>query len=115
MNNRTYDVLLARLRNGCADLNEFLYNSKKRDNPYCTHCPGTNETVEHYVLHCPHYVDVRLTLYNKLNSINIISNEEILQILLTGGHFLDKIRLKVLRLFIELIYDSKRFEYLDRN
>ena len=38
LNNRTFDVLLARFRSGCVDLNDFLFNIKKRDSPYCDYC-----------------------------------------------------------------------------
>ena len=110
LNNRANDVLLARLRNGCADLNEFLYNIKKRDDPFCNHCVGVNETVEHFVLHCKNYEHQRLNLYNRLNSLNINPIEVNLQLLLTGGLYVEGKRLKILRFFVHFVQQSKRFD-----
>ena len=110
LNNRAYDVLLARFRNGCADLNEFLYKIKKRDNPYCNNCIGVSESIEHFVLHCKTYENARLDLYNKLTCLKIKSNEVNLQILLTGGQFADKKRTKILKIFVDFVKQSKRFD-----
>ena len=110
LNNRSYDVLLARLRSGCVDLNNYLYNIKKRDNPFCNHCVGETETVEHFVLHCQYYNSARSSLINKLSCLDINPVNLDLQILLTGGLFSDKIRIKILQIFIEFIKESKRLD-----
>ena len=111
MNNRAYDVLLARFRNGCADLNEFLFKIKKRNNPFCNNCVGVSETIEHFVLHCKSYEYPRMDLYNKLTHLKINSNQVNLQILLTGGPFDDKKRIKILRNFVEYVKQTKRFAF----
>ena len=72
MNNRRYDVLLARLRSGCVDLNNDLFTIKKRDNPFCDYCANDRETVEHYALHCQKYNDIRITLFNVIKALNTI-------------------------------------------
>ena len=110
LNNRAYDVLIARYRNGCADLNEFLYNIKKRDDPFCNHCVGVNESVEHFVLHCGSYDHSRRSHYNKLNCLKINYNEVNLQLLLTGGLYADGKRLKILRFFVEFVKQTNRFD-----
>ena len=46
LNNRRYDVLLARLRSGCVDLNNYMFTIKKRENPFSDYCPNDRETVE---------------------------------------------------------------------
>ena len=110
LNNRKLDVLLARFRCGCVDLNEFLFNIKQRDSPYCDHCTNERETVEHYVLQCQNHRNVRVALINKLRTLNVGPNDINLQILLTGGSFSLNKRLTILNLFIEFVKDSKRFE-----
>ena len=74
MNNRRYDVLLARLRSGCVDLNNYLFTIKKRDNPFCDYCANDRETVEHYALHCQKYNDIRLNLFNEIKTLNVNQN-----------------------------------------
>ena len=110
LNNRSYDVLLARFRSGCVDLNYFLFNIKKRDNPFCDHCVGEKETVEHFVLQCPYYNGARSTLISKLNCLNINPVNVNLQTLLTGGSFSNKIRIKILQSFIDYIKESGRLD-----
>ena len=110
LNNRAFDVLLARLRCGCADLNEFLFNIKKRYSPYCDHCANERETVEHFALQCQNNTNARETLVNKLITLNVGPTDVNLQILLTGGPFSLKKRLKILTLFMEFIKESKRFD-----
>ena len=110
LNNRSYDVLLARFRSGCVDLNYFLFNIKKRDNPFCDHCLGEKETVEHFVLQCQYYNAARSNLINNLNSLDINPINFDLQTLLTGGLFSNKIRIKILLFFIEFIKESERLD-----
>ncbi|KAG2346608.1 hypothetical protein BDR05DRAFT_878287, partial [Suillus weaverae] len=33
----------------------YLHRIKKEPSPHCSHCPGTDETVPHYLLNCPRY------------------------------------------------------------
>ena len=110
MNNRRYDVLLARLRSGCIDLNNYLFTIKKRDNPFCDYCTNDRETVEHYALHCQKYNDIRITFFNEIKALNVTQNTIDLQTLLSGGNGTHNLRIRILNLFILFIKDSKRFQ-----
>ena len=93
-----------------ADLNEFLFNIKKKDSPYCDHCTNERETVEHFALLCQNYTNARVALVNKLISLNVGPTDVNLQTLLTGGQFSQKKRLRILTLFMEFVKESKRFD-----
>ena len=110
LNNRRYDVLLARLRSGCVDLNDYLFTIKKRDNPYCDHCPNVRETVEHFALHCQNFNNIREILFTNLGTLNVSPDTIGLRTLLDGGDGPYKLRLKILNLFVDFIKESKRFD-----
>jgi len=64
---RNQSSLLTQLRTGHIPLNEILYRIKRSDTPNCPHCQnGIRETIHHYLLACPHYVEARRTLQTKL-------------------------------------------------
>ncbi|KAG2108753.1 uncharacterized protein F5147DRAFT_836967 [Suillus discolor] len=54
------------LRSQHAPLNHHLHRIGKHPTPCCPHCPGTNETVAHYLLDCPHYRGERHILVSAL-------------------------------------------------
>ena len=110
LNNRRYDVLLARLRSGCVDLNNYLSTIKIRDNPFCDYCANNRKTVEHYVLHCAKYDNIRLTLFNDVNMLNVTHDIIDLQTLLNGGDRPYKLRLKILNIFLDFIKVYERFK-----
>ena len=69
--------LITRLRLGLSHLrfHKLTHNFQDTLNPTCS-C-GTVETTIHNLLHCPNFSNERLTLFNKLQSIdeNILSKE----------------------------------------
>jgi hypothetical protein len=55
--------MLNQLRSNHVALNFYLYRIKKREDPYCEHCPDARETVWHFLFECPeHREPRRLTL-----------------------------------------------------
>ena len=110
LNNRSYDVLLARLRSGCTDLNDHLYRLKLETSPFCKFCKTETETIEHYIFHCPKYENYRVVLIDELGKFNINQNEINLQLLLTGGDGTNRTRLKILRIFVNYVRLTKRFD-----
>ena len=110
LNDRSYDVLLARLRNGCTDLNDHLYRLKLETSPFCKFCKTEIETIEHYIFHCPKYDNYRTILIEDLGKLNINQNEINLQLLLTGGDGSNRIRLKILRNFVNYVRLTERFD-----
>ena len=81
-------ILITRLRLGLNHLpfHKFKHSFQDTLNPVCN-C-GTVETIIHHPLHCPCFLDKRLTLVNKLQSIdeNILSTDDsnISKVLLFG-------------------------------
>ncbi|KAG2757243.1 hypothetical protein P692DRAFT_20712694 [Suillus brevipes Sb2] len=47
--------LLICLRSHHAPLNSHLHRISKAEHPYCPHCPDQEETVQHFLIACPHY------------------------------------------------------------
>ena len=50
----------ARLRFNRSRLNQSLHKRKRSATDKCPSCPQSIETVEHVLLHCPHYARIRL-------------------------------------------------------
>ena len=50
---RQGQILHARLRLKCSNLKQDLVNNHLEEDPTCPNCRNVNETVEHYLLHCP--------------------------------------------------------------
>ena len=73
--NRKEQLLHTRLRLGMSDLNYDLYNRHLRNNTNCA-CGFENENVEHYLLNCPSYINVRVntidTLPIELRTVQIL-------------------------------------------
>ena len=109
-NKRSYDVLLARFRSGCTDLNEHLYKIKLETSPFCKFCTNETETMEHYIFNCTKYDNHRTKLVEELAKLNIDQNRINLHLLLTGGEGSRKDRLKILRIFINFVKLTERFD-----
>ena len=110
LNKRSYDVLLARLRSGCTDLNDHLYKTKLEPSPLCKFCKTETESVEHYIFHCTKYDNHRKVLFDELAKLNIDQTKTNLQLLLTGGVGLKKDRLNILRIFMNYVKLTERFD-----
>ena len=82
--------LLTRLRLGLSHLNQHKFNHNFQDclNPLCS-CSLEAESVSHFFLHCHYYSNIRLTLLNELQSIdiNLLNQEDdlVLEVLLFGS------------------------------
>lgn len=55
--------ILTQARTGKISLEAYLYNIGRADTPYCSHCPGTRETVRHVLIDCPQYQNLRDGVY----------------------------------------------------
>ena len=76
LGNRKLNVILARIRMECSELNSHLFANHVIPNPLCQ-C-GEVETVTHYFLECPVYTLHRLRLANQLSLLDIDFTVEIL-------------------------------------
>jgi len=56
-------ALLIQLRTGHVPLAKHLHHIGKADSPICLCCREREETVEHYLIHCPAHSAARWTLY----------------------------------------------------
>jgi len=58
--------LLIQLRTGHIGLNKHLFRINRSDSPDCEHCPGTQESVHHFIMECPRYLHQRHKLRRAL-------------------------------------------------
>ena len=85
--------LLTRLRLDLSHFREHKFKLNFQDclNPLCP-CGNEFENATHYLLHCPTYTNKRLTLLNKIKSINcsilVPSDAAVTKILLFGDNTL---------------------------
>ena len=110
VNKRSHDVILARLRSGCIQLNDHLHKINQIDSPICNFCTNERETVDHFIFECHEYSEFREILFNELAELNITQDEINSHLLLTGGDRENKSRLKILRKFMNYVKSTKRFE-----
>ena len=73
---RKLNIILARIRMKCSELNHHLFTMSIIDNPLCT-C-GRNETTNHFFIECPQYHLHRVVLMENLTQININYNSDTL-------------------------------------
>ena len=64
---RISTVLRCRLRHGHCALNGFLASIHVSDSTLCPKCDDSEETVEHFLLDCPHYHSARQRLLTSLS------------------------------------------------
>ena len=107
--------LLTRLRLGLSHLREhmFKYSFHGCLNPLCL-CGNESETSTHYLLHCLAYTNERMTLLNKIKSINCSilesSDTAVTKILLfVDNTFSDSSNTFILNSTIEYIISTQRF------
>ena len=60
--------LITQMRIGHIPLNKYLYRFKRVDSPRCPACGEAEETVEHFLLHCPAYAHERWALEKAIKS-----------------------------------------------
>ena len=59
---RAHHTAIFRLRTHHAPLNAHLHRIKKEHPAKCVYCPDSDETVEHFLFHCPLYDNIRTRL-----------------------------------------------------
>ena len=107
--------LLTRLRLGLSHLNQHKFNHNFQDclNPLCS-CSLEVESVFHFFLHCHYYPNIRSTLLNKLQSIdiNLLNQEDniVVDVLLYGStKFNNNQNFRLLISSLHYILKSERF------
>ena len=108
--------LITRLRLGLSHLTEQKFKHGFLDtlNPLCS-CGNDAESTEHFLLHCPQFVNERRTLLSTLGNFNYSSlgnNSNVLtQTLLFGNTLLSPSdNSEILKATIDFILSTKRFD-----
>ena len=108
--------LITRLRLGLSHLREHKFKHGFQDtlNPLCS-CGNNVESTEHFLLHCPQFVNQRSTLLSTLGNFksSLLENTSkvLTQILLFGNKSLSPSdNSKILRATIDFILSTKRFD-----
>ena len=106
LGNREINIILARLRMKCSDLNGHLFQLKIIDNPSCK-CGYFFEDSVHYFIVCPLFQQQRNALLNYVIAHAPFS----LHILLNGSPELDnKVNKNIYLRVIEYVKNTKRFD-----
>lgn len=69
---RILSVYQARIRNGCSNLNNDLFNNYLKDNNICQ-CGNGIEDAEHYFFKCPRFYEQRLTMFRETRQFHPLS------------------------------------------
>ena len=107
--------LLTRLRVGLSHLCKHKFKQSFRDTPnLICNCGKDNETISHYLLHCPDYLQERKTLLNTISCIvsNIFdfNNDQLTEVLLYSKKDLYNINnTNILDATINYLIETKRF------
>ena len=105
---RKTEVIITRLRVGKTLLNKHAFKINLSNTPNCIYC-NTEESIEHFILHCHRYYSLRVNLKAELNNIkNNLGNNISIPLLLGGGDFSDEIKNKIHKCLIKFIKDSGR-------
>ena len=100
---RKTEVIITRLRVGKTLLNKHAHKINRSNTPNCIHC-NTEETIDHFILHCHRYYSQRVILKSNLNKIkNNLGNNLSIPFLLGGGNFNDETKNKIHKCLIIFI------------
>ncbi|KAL1417818.1 hypothetical protein MTO96_006075 [Rhipicephalus appendiculatus] len=77
--NRHARAFLLRLRTGCSRTAELLFQRSGNGSPSCVECPA-DETIEHILLQCPGYADLRRRLLGAYSHLGLpqVSRDDLL-------------------------------------
>ena len=109
---RREQVLIQRLRIGHAGVQSYLFRFKISEEQFCTQqtCldEGIDETIEHYLLHCPAHSNQRLMLVQKLQNLGV--HELTMKLLLLGEN--NSNNHTIVKLLLEYIKDTGKYNTL---
>ena len=74
---RKQQILHARLRNHCSDLNSDLHLNHLRDNPKCA-CNSPVEDVDHFFFKCPLFSEQRIVLFTNTRPYHTLNANKLL-------------------------------------
>ena len=104
-----FNVLYARIRNNCSNLNHDLFINHLRETPFClcTSTENIEETSEHFFFRCHSFTAQRQVLFNETRKYHPLN----IDILLFGQENLTvEENIDIFKSVLNLINSSKRFE-----
>ena len=66
-------MALTRLRLGHTRLNAHLHRLRLVPDPHCPWCRTVEETIEHFLLHCPRFPSQRVLLRHQLRALDVLT------------------------------------------
>ena len=105
---RYSQIVIAQLRIGFSDLNAHLHDRGCADGPACS-CGFRHEDIRHFLWTCPQYDEIRQTMINKLENMNLTVPINF-KLLLYGNQMLSRdTNLTIQEHVSTFLIDSKRF------
>ena len=68
---RGKETIMAKLRCGCARVNKYQYTIKQSLSPNCDQC-GVEEDIDHFLLYCRKYSQLRISMENEIRKLKIL-------------------------------------------
>ena len=117
INDKDIRKKITKLRLGCSNINDHKFLRLDTTNK-CPNCPNKTEDLEHFLLSCPKYTDIRNIMYEHSNLIypefsSFCIDKKIISILkmqILGVDFSDErniIFMNIVSLFISKIFEKR--------
>ena len=106
---REKETVLARLRSGCAGVNEYLYRINRSVSPLCDTC-GVIEDIEHLLISCKKYDNGRASMYRDVAKLKVTNIN--IKTLLGGGDFDEDTQYKIVKLLFKFLGESGKMTAL---
>ena len=109
LKSRTLDVAITRLRVGFCRLRASMHNMGLADSPICQNCRlNVEETVTHFLIECPGYINQRNELKRKLFTLGIVRITS--DILLGASNEEDNIKEKITEELGKFLIKTKKLD-----
>ena len=109
LKSRTLDVAITRLRVGFCRLRASMHNMGLADSPICQNCRlNVEETVTHFLIECPGYINQRNELKRKLFTLGIVRITS--DILLGASNEEDNIKGKITEELGKFLIKTKKLD-----
>ena len=103
---RKDETIFHKMRIGHVPLNSYLNRFNLSSSDQCQYC-NSSETLEHYLLHCTNYQNLRNQMKLELLKINV--NQTDLKTLLAGNERYRSKRNDIMNITIDYVRKTKRF------
>ena len=104
---RRENINHAQLRLKCSKLNAHLFSLHVIDSPGCI-CGHDIEDSDHFLLHCPLYLNIRQRMFQKLNSLVGIQDMNVKTLLYGCENYVSQINVKIFEAVHLFLFESNR-------